>query len=37
MTPALDVRGLSVDIAVLPEAADRLTTELAERGWRIAG
>ena len=25
------------EIAVLPEAADRLTTELAERGWRIAG
>ncbi|HEU4758295.1 MAG TPA: prephenate dehydrogenase dimerization domain-containing protein, partial [Agromyces sp.] len=25
------------EIAVLPEAADRLTNELAERGWRIAG
>lgn len=25
------------EIAVLPEAADRLTTELAARGWRIAG
>lgn len=25
------------EVAVLPEAADRLTTELAARGWRIAG
>jgi prephenate dehydrogenase len=25
------------EISVLPEAADRLTHELAERGWRIAG
>ena len=25
------------EIAVLPEAADRLTDELAQRGWRIAG
>ncbi|QAY74270.1 prephenate dehydrogenase [Agromyces protaetiae] len=25
------------EVQVLPEAADRLTTELAERGWRIAG
>jgi prephenate dehydrogenase len=25
------------EISVLPEAADRLTNELAERGWRIAG
>jgi len=25
------------EIQVLPEAADRLTNELAERGWRIAG
>lgn len=25
------------EIAVLPEAVDRLTTELAGRGWRIAG
>ncbi|WP_394551711.1 prephenate dehydrogenase [Agromyces sp. MMS24-JH15] len=25
------------EIAVLPEAASRLTTELAARGWRIAG
>ncbi|MCK8609584.1 prephenate dehydrogenase [Agromyces sp. C10] len=25
------------EIAVVPEAADRLTTELAARGWRIAG
>ena len=25
------------EIAVLPEAADRLTDELAARGWRIAG
>ncbi|WP_127793203.1 prephenate dehydrogenase [Agromyces sp. LHK192] len=25
------------EIQVLPEAADRLTTELAERGWKIAG